>query len=192
MGMPWMIAAAAFAGVVLGAQPGHAQHQDHVGHRAGGTQAVAPDRVLPSEPGDAAFAAIAEIVALLSADPETNWGRVDIDALRTHLVDMNQLVLAADVAAEPVEGGLRMRVARAGRGGEAAGWMVPAHGPVLAAETGWSSEVDEEADAIVWRVTGPTAADATKIRALGFFGLMATGDHHRAHHIALARGGAPH
>jgi hypothetical protein len=32
-----------------------------------------------------------------------------------------------------------------------------------------------------------TAAVA-KIRALGFIGLMATGDHHAAHHMALARG----
>ncbi|MDQ0315235.1 hypothetical protein [Amorphus orientalis] len=192
MSTPWTIAATLLAGLFLGAQSGHAQHMDHAGHRTGATPAPAADRVLPSEPGDAAFAAIAEIVALFSAAPDTDWARVDIDALRTHLVDMNQLVLAANVTAEPIDGGLRMRVARAGRGGEAAGRMVPAHGPVLAAETGWSSQVDEDGDTIVWTVTGPTADDAMKIRALGFFGLMATGDHHRAHHIALARGGAPH
>ena len=146
----------------------------------------------PPSRGDDAFAAIAEIVAMLSADPETDWNRVDIDGLRAHLVDMNVLVLGASVRSEPVPDGLRMRVGTAGRPGEAASRMVPAHGPVLAAETGWQSEVTRDGPEIVWTVRGAAAAAAVRIQALGFFGLMATGDHHRAHHLAMAKGEAAH
>ena len=42
-------------------------------------------------------------------------------------------------------------------------------------------------------VTAPNASDTkaiAHIRALGFIGLMASGDHHPAHHIMLARGDA--
>ena len=146
---------------------------------------------LPSEPGSAAFAAIAEIVAMLTADPQTDWSRVDIDALRTHLVDMDALVSGAVQRSEPVPGGLRMHIDRDGRAGSAVLRMVPAHAPVLAEETGWQSEVSV-GDEITWTVTGPGPADQQRIRALGFFGLMATGDHHRQHHLALARGETAH
>lgn len=162
----------------------HSAHAMHV--EAKSTQ------TLPSQPGDAGFAAIAEIVQLLARDPETPWERVDIDALRTHLVDMNQLVLAADVADEWVPDGLRMRISRAGAGGQAATRMVPSHGPVLVAETGWSSQVEVSDDQIVWTVRGASEREALRIRALGFFGLMVTGDHHQAHHLALARGETAH
>ena len=178
----------AAAGAVALIWPGHAHAQgmDHSAHAAmPGSEAGA----LPSEPGDATFAAIAEIVALLSADPDTDWDRVDIDALRRHLVDMTRLMEDAEVTGTPVPGGLSMRIATDGRGGEAARRMVPAHAPILAAETGWTSDLTEEDGGIVWLVRG-NVEDARRIRALGFFGLMATGDHHKAHHIALARGQA--
>lgn len=68
--------------------------------------------------------------------------------------------------------------------------MVPAHAPVLAAETGWNSVARDDGTELVWRVT--STSDEVKIRALSFFGLMATGNHHREHHLALARGQAPH
>ena len=163
-----------------------AQAVDHSAHMQ--TQRTLPAG-RPDEPGDAAFAAIAEIVAMLAADPATDWSRVEIDALRRHLVDMNALVLGADVLAEPVPGGLTMRIAMDGRAGQAARRMVPAHAPVLAAETGWASAVAEDGDALVWTVTGD---DDARIRALGFFGLMATGNHHPAHHLALAKGEPEH
>ena len=60
---------------------------------------------MPAEAGQSAFAAIQEIVSILEADPTTDWSRVDIDALRQHLVDMNAVTLEAKVASAPVEGG---------------------------------------------------------------------------------------
>lgn len=44
-----------------------------------------------------AFAALAEIVAILESDPHTDWSSVSIDTLRTHLVDMEQLTLSSVV-----------------------------------------------------------------------------------------------
>jgi hypothetical protein len=51
----------------------------------------------------------------------------------------------------------------------------------------------ELVDGVRLLVTAPDPADAAvvaRIRGLGFIGLMATGDHHTAHHMALARGDA--
>jgi len=173
------------------AAPLAAQHAEHSGH-ADHIMAEPAASDLPSEPGDGSFAAIIEIVAMLSADPETEWTRVDIDGLREHLVDMNQLIVGASVRSEPLPDGLRMRIATSGRAGEAASRMVPAHTPFLETETGWQSEVARDEDDILWIVTAEKAGDVAQIQALGFFGLMATGDHHRMHHMAMARGDGAH
>ncbi|WGH78604.1 hypothetical protein [Jannaschia ovalis] len=173
------------------ATPLAAQHADHSGH-AGHVMAVPGASDVPSEPGDGSFAAIIEIVAMLSADPDTDWTRVDIDGLREHLVDMNQLIVGASVRSEPLPDGLRMRIGTSGRPGVAASRMVPAHAPFLSNETGWRSEVVSDGDEIVWTVTAADTGAVARIQALGFFGLIATGDHHRMHHMAMASGEAAH
>src|SRR6476661_11054649 len=48
--------------------------------------------------GQAAFAAIAEATAALDANPRTDWGKANIDALRQHLVDMDNVTVRADVS----------------------------------------------------------------------------------------------
>jgi len=98
------------------ATPLAAQHAEHSGH-AGHVMAAPGATGVPSEPGDGSFAAITEIVAMLSADPDTDWTRVDIDGLREHLVDMNQLVVGASVRSEPLLDGLRMWIDTSGRPG---------------------------------------------------------------------------
>ena len=45
--------------------------------------------------GQDAFGAIQEIVGILEADPNTDWSKVNISALREHLVDMNEVTLKA-------------------------------------------------------------------------------------------------
>ena len=52
---------------------------------------------VPTLPGQDAFGAIAEIVRLLDADPQTDWSQVDLERLRQHLIDMNDVVLRAEV-----------------------------------------------------------------------------------------------
>ena len=169
-----------------------AQHAHHSGHAMHASDTAIPDAIMPTEAGDAAFAAIAEVVRLLGDDPDTDWSRVNIDALRQHLVDMNQLIQNTNVVSAPLPDGLRMLISTVGRAGEAALRMVPSHGPALMADTGWTSDVMSDDEAIWWTVQSANKADSARIQALGFFGLMATGDHHRAHHIAIARGEAGH
>jgi hypothetical protein len=71
-------------------------HQHKPGMQHGDTQTEA----LPSETGQSAFAAIQEIVAKLEADPATDWSKVNIEALRQHLIDMNAVTLNAMVQTE--------------------------------------------------------------------------------------------
>lgn len=183
----------ALIALALGASaaPVDAQHASHQGAQGHGAAAPA-SLAAPVEPGQGAFAAIAEIVALLEQDPATDWSRVDISALQAHLADMDVLVMDSVVAQEDLPDGVRMTLPNAGRAGAAAARMVPAHGPVLAAETGWISEVVPADGALVWSVRDPSGRAVQRIRALGFFGLMATGAHHQPHHMAIARGAPMH
>src|SRR5262249_59069954 len=48
--------------------------------------------------GQAAFSTIGEVVAILKADSSTDWSKVDLDALREHLIDMDDVVMHASVA----------------------------------------------------------------------------------------------
>ena len=50
-----------------------------------------------TQPGQDAFGAIAEVVRTLEADPGTDWSKVDLERLRQHLIDMNEVVLRAAV-----------------------------------------------------------------------------------------------
>ncbi|MBE9554879.1 MAG: hypothetical protein IMF05_15555 [Proteobacteria bacterium] len=144
----------------------------------------------PTEPGQGAFAAIQEIVAILEADPSTDWTRVDLGALRRHLVNMNALIISAEVAERKIPGGIEATVSGAGRAGEAARRMVPAHAGELARVEGWAASAEELAGGnVVLRVTSTDRRAEAHIRGLGFFGLMASGGHHQPHHLAIARGG---
>ena len=172
-----MILFTAVAQAVLAKNANHVDHAARTGRVA-------------QETGQDAFAALDEIVEILRADPGTDWAQVSIGALRQHLQDMQVLTLMLEVREVPVTDGLRMFIPRRGAGGGAAGRMVPAHAPFVAAETGWSSEIVAQDDALVWTVTSVTAS--AQIRGLGFFGLMTVGNHHSLHHMMLARGSDPH
>jgi hypothetical protein len=147
---------------------------------------------LPTEAGQSAFAAIAEIVLLLQADPETDWSKVDIGALREHLVDMNELTLNAVAREKPVPGGLQIEVTGEGRTLRAIWNMVPAHAAELAKLNGWQVETAKRDDGATLTVTSTAVQQEAQIRGLGFFGLMATGAHHQTHHWAMATGQPAH
>jgi hypothetical protein len=88
---------------LLAASPAWAQGTptyDQAEHSA--IHAVAHGAPQPAEAGQGAFAAIAEIVALLEADPNTDWSKVNIAALREHLVDMDELTLNAVAQEESI------------------------------------------------------------------------------------------
>lgn len=147
----------------------------------------------PSLPGQDTFGAVAEIVTILGEDPGTDWEKVDIHALREHLVDMSRLFLDAQVAEREVEGGLEMTVTGAGRTLEAIQRMIPAHSGMLQASAeGVRSEVQLIEEGARWTVRVQSAPQRARLQGLGFFGLMSLGQHHQSHHIAIARGEHPH
>ena len=61
-----------------------ASAQPMVGHPHA-KPAAADQAVSPIQTGQAGFAAIQEIVAILEADTTTDWTKVDVEALRQHL-----------------------------------------------------------------------------------------------------------
>lgn len=142
----------------------------------------------PEESGQAAFAAIAEIVTLLNQDPDTDWSKVSIDDLRSHLVDMNTLFMRAEVDRENLPNGLRMTVTGDAATQRAIHNMIPPHVRQLNRMVGWRASVELTETGAVLEVTSKNEAQVEKIRALGFFGLMATGSHHQPHHLAMAKG----
>ncbi len=90
-------------------QHGGMQHVPGMSHEGHWTSAEAANGEF-KEGGQSAFAAIQEIVSQLMADPETDWSRVDIEALRQHLVDMDNVTLRARVHVQEVEDGARFEV----------------------------------------------------------------------------------
>lgn len=150
-------------------------------------EAVAPSSV-PTASGQAAFAAMGEIVRMLEADPATDWSTVSITRLREHLRDMDEVTLRAAVTERPVEGGFTADVTGRDRTLEAVRRMVPAHASMLRREEPWDVQGEDLADGVRLTVTSSDPAEATKLRGLGFFGVLVYGDHHRPHHLAMAGG----
>ncbi|RYH06001.1 hypothetical protein [Tropicimonas sp. IMCC6043] len=159
----------------------HTEHMQHMQQ----TPVVA-------EPGQSAFAAIQEIVGVLQADPEVNWSRVDIDALRAHLVDMDNVTLRAQVETHPLVNGAEFRVNSEDPAVRASiQAMVTAHAAVMNGSGELQQEVSPIANGAILRVSGDADARA-RILGLGFFGILSLGMHHQDHHLAMARGEAPH
>ena len=190
----------AFSLLLYGAVHGPAQTSnggmDHAGHtpgmrHGGGSTATAPSPTIPqvlTEPGQGAFAALSEVVRVLEADPSTDWSKVDLMGLREHLRDMDRLVSDAVVATETLPDGLRMNVT--GDAGTVATVrrMVPAHAAELAKDGRWIVEAAATTEGAELTVTSGDPAVVARIKGLGFFGLMASQDHHREHHLTMARG----
>lgn len=164
---------------------------DHEGHMRGMTQGSAAGAV-PTGPGQDAFGAIQEIVGILEADPGTDWTKVDLEALRRHLIDMNEVTLNAEAAAKAIDGGLEIAVTGSGRTVAAIRRMVPAHASEIDGLNGWRAASAPLANGVLLRVTSSDAKEVARIRGLGFIGILASGHHHQPHHLAMARGELPY
>ncbi|HUG28619.1 MAG TPA: hypothetical protein VMK53_10030 [Gemmatimonadales bacterium] len=144
-----------------------------------------------TEPGQAAFAAITEVVKILEADSATDWSKVDLEALRQHLIVMDDLTMRALVRARAIAGGLEMTVTGAGRVADAIQRMVTAHAPLMEQAGPWRAVATPVDGGVRWSVTAREASDLaiqTRIRGLGFIGLMVQGAHHTEHHLLIAKG----
>lgn len=156
------------------------------GHAGGGAMMT-----MPSQPGQAAFAAIQEIVDILQADPKTDWGKVNIEALRQHLIDMDNVTLHAEVRDEPVEGGMRFTISGGGAVRGSIQRMLAAHAATMSGPKGWEfvATITETGATLVVK---PSRTEMGKLHALGFIGVLTLGMHHQMHHLMIAQGGNPH
>jgi hypothetical protein len=162
----------------------HARHMQAMRAMAGGTPALL---------GQDAFGAIAEVVRLLDADPNTDWSKVDLERLRQHLIDMNEVVLRSAVKQTPVSGGLAMEITGTGRTEQAIRAMVVPHTVELDRMPEWSARTESIAGGVRLIVVAKKPDDAravARIRGLGFAGLITEGAHHQPHHLAMAKGEA--
>jgi len=147
-----------------------------------------------TEPGNDAFGTIQEAIRALEADSTTDWSKVDLEALRQHLIDMNNFTLHVDVLSQnPIPNGVDIVV----KGNTPAAQqslkrVLAAHPPMLKKETGWTMDVKPKNDQYELVVTSKNPAEVNKIRGLGYIGLMAYGMHHQMHHWMIVHGINPH
>jgi hypothetical protein len=137
--------------------------------------------------GQDAFGTIAEVVQMLEADPATDWSKVNIAALREHLIDMNEVTLRAAANQRALDNGVEIAVTGEGRTLEAIKRMVLAHAAELA-KIGWNAKTEELPNGVTLTVTTSDPGQATKLKALGFMGIMVQGGHHQPHHLMMAKG----
>lgn len=142
---------------------------------------------IPTLPGQDAFGTIQEVVQILQDDPATDWSKVNIAALRQHLIDMNEVTLRAVAAERMLDNGIEITVTGDGRTLEAIKRMVPAHVNELR-EIGWSAKSEDLSNGVKLTVTASEAQPLTKLKALGFMGIMVQGSHHQPHHLMMAKG----
>jgi hypothetical protein len=146
------------------------------------------------QPGQGAFGTMAEVVGTLEADPATDWSKVDMERLRQHLIDMDEVVLRASVKASQVHGGLSMDITGTGRTSQSIRAMLIPHTAELESMPAWSAKAEPIPDGVRLIVVARDPSDAktvSHIRGLGFAGLLVQGGHHGPHHLAMAKGEMP-
>lgn len=173
------------AALIACAASGHAQGMDHSAVHGAPANASAPA-------GQAAFAVISDVVKRLKADPATDWSKVNIEALRQHLIDMDDVLMRSAVRSANVAGGVQLDITGTGRVAAAIKRMGAMHAHALSEEGAYVAKAVDIANGVRFTVTAKDSADdkaVARVRGLGFAGLFAEGDHHAMHHMEIARGG---
>ena len=163
----------------------NASHLDHAQHMSGGEAAV------PTMPGQEVFGTIQEIVRMLEGDPSTDWSKVNITALREHLIDMDEVTMRAAATERALSNGIEITVTGGGRTIDAIKRMVPAHTHELVA-LGWQARTDDLPNGVKLVVTTADPRQVFKLKALGFVGIMVQGAHYQLHHLMMAKGEFAH
>lgn len=171
------------------------KHNEHSTHRMHDTQNMTHQAIQPSaetklsEGGQAQFAALIEIVSLLEKDKNTDWDSVDIDALRSHLLDMSRLIQDTKATTKIIsDRQINYTVTGNAESIPSIHRMAVAHAHYIEQSRGWAinSEVNNK-DAVV-QITVENPETLTRLEALGFYGFMSLDSHHQAHHYQIALG----
>lgn len=157
-----------------------------------GGHGQAASAAAPQLPGHDAFGAIQEVVRILEADPKTDWSKINLAALREHLIDMNDVTLKSTVVERTVDGGFEATVTGEGRTRAAIKRMVTAQARQMDGQRGWNVKAEEIAEGVRLTATANDARETAHLRGLGFIGLLASGAHHQSHHLAMAKGEFAH
>jgi len=147
-----------------------------------------------TEAGNDAFGTIQEVIAQLNNDPNTDWSQVNLEALRQHLLDMQDMTLNVEVLDQRVlPQGLEVVLKATTERAEAAlDRVFQAHPAQLKRETGWEMQVVKYKNQYTVSTRAKNSRDIKKIQGLGYIGWMASGNHHQPHHWAMALGTNPH
>jgi hypothetical protein len=185
-----VLAVSAVVPVVMAQQPPTNEEHMMEHHHQQMMQDSQSDTATPTMPGQDAFGAMQEIVRMLESDANTDWSKVNLEALRQHLIDMNEVTLKAEAVAKPVNDGIEVTVTGAGRTAQAIQRMVPAHAQEIEHShlNGWSAKTEPLPDGVLLTVTSSDPQQVQHLRGLGFIGIMVSGSHHQAHHLAMAKG----
>jgi len=160
---------------------GHTPDMDHGAVTSNGGQ--------PQEGGQATFAALVEIVAMLEQDTKIDWGTVDIDSLRAHLLDMNHLILDTDATKSTIgDTQIRFDIRGTAASIPSIHRMVPAHSRFIEKSRGWTIEPELSEDGATLTIAVQDTASLNRLNALGFYGFMSLDSHHQAHHYQMAVG----
>ena len=168
--------------------PGHMQEMMRQHHGMMPMAGMHSASSTPTLPGQGAFGAIQEVVRILDADPKTDWSKVDLEALRQHLIDMDEVTLRAEAAPKQIDGGLEITITGSGRTLTAIQRMIPAYAQTVNGLNGWTAKADTLPNGELLTVTATDPKEVQHIRGLGFIGLLVSGSHHQPHHLAMAKG----
>lgn len=148
------------------------------------------------EAGNDAFGTIQEVMYKLQEDPNTDWSKVNLEALRKHLIQMEDMTFNVNVLEQShIKDGLKIRVMpTTKRSSSSLKDIMQAHPRMLKMESGFNTKIvyDKEYDVYTLFVTTKNKKDIDQIRGLGYIGLMAYGKHHQPHHWSMATGANPH
>lgn len=147
-----------------------------------------------TEAGNDAFGTIQETIRQLNHDPDLDWSKVNLEVLRFHLVDMNDMTINIEVLSqESIDKGAKIRVRPTTLRSESAlDRVFSIHPAQLKDETGWEMHVQKKDQIYTLIITTTQLNEVRQIRGLGYIGIMASGNHHQAHHLMMAKGENPH
>jgi len=151
-------------------------------------------KIVLTEAGNDAFGTIQEVIRKLKNNPDTDWSKVNIEALRAHLSDMQDMTFNIEVLSQKnIPNGVEATIkATTPRAYSALKRVFIAHPIQLKMDTGWDMKVEERNKNFIIKTTTSKQNEINKIRGLGYIGLMAYGTHHQPHHWMMANGQNPH
>ncbi len=166
----------------------HQNHTPSMSHNAGHSQGE-----LPTQGGQATFAALIEIVGLLEEDAGTDWGAVDINGLRDHLLDMHHLMIDTNATQTVIDDRtIRFDIQGSPVSLRSIQRMVPAHAAFIEQSRGWAFVIESKDYGATLTISVEDTEALDKLTALGFYGFMSLDSHHQAHHYQMALGHSSH